>query len=411
MTPPTWPRICPARSGQASLPIGVERWQRSAKPLPPSANSRTGSLRTRTRSRCALSRDGWRSIGAISKERVSCLPRRMRETPDDRRLRRLEGDIAYAAGEYAAAEQIYRRLLKSQPWNELLRGQLAAVQIAENKLPEAISTLDAVLLDPKQRNLLKHPLLNYVRALAALRQNDYIAAQSNAATVVATVPEFERARLMAGAASYALKSYEQAYYYLSPYVAANPADIAARKLLAATQLRLGRPADAADTLGPVKDETTDVELLQLIGEASARGGDMPAARRYLNLALKHQPDNETLRAQLGIAELAAGDVEAAIRNLERVAAMHPAASLPELPLFIAFMQTKDLCSGARDRRAAEKGRALRANRRDLDRRRLSEPGQAAGRTGSAVASPRNPARRHRLERDACEARACSRQTG
>ena len=45
--------------------------------------------------------------------------------------------------------------------------------------------------------------------------------------------------------------------------------------------------------------------------------------------------------QLGIAELAAGDVEAAIRNLERVAAMHPAASLPELPLFIAFMQTKD----------------------------------------------------------------------
>ena len=265
----------------------------------------------------------------------------MREAPDDRRLRRLEGDIAYAAGEYAAAERIYRKLLESEPWNELLRGQLAAVQVAENKLPEAISTLDAVLLDPKQRNLLKHPLLNYVRALAALRQNDYIAAQSNAATVVATVPEFERARLMAGAASYALKSYEQAYYYLSPYVAANPADIAARKLLAATQLRLGRPADAADTLGPVKDETTDVELLQLIGEASARGGDMPAARRYLNLALKHQPDNGTLRAQLGIAELAAGDVGAAIRNLERVAAMHPAASLPELPLFVAFMQTKD----------------------------------------------------------------------
>ena len=112
----------------------------------------------------------------------------MRETPDDRRLRQLEGDIAYAAGEYAAAEQIYRKILESEPWNELMRGQLAAVQVAENKLPEAISTLDAVLLDPKLRDIPKHPLLNYVRALAAFRQKDYIAAQSNAAAVVATGP-------------------------------------------------------------------------------------------------------------------------------------------------------------------------------------------------------------------------------
>ena len=33
----------------------------------------------------------------------------MRATPNDRRVRQLEGDIAYAAGEYAAAERIYRK--------------------------------------------------------------------------------------------------------------------------------------------------------------------------------------------------------------------------------------------------------------------------------------------------------------
>ena len=274
------------------------------------------------------------------------------EAPDDRRLRRLEGDIAYAAGEYAAADWIYRKLLESEPWNELLRGQLAAVQVAENKISDAVSTLDAVLLDPKQRKLLKHPLLNYVRALAALRQNDYIAAQSNAAAVVATVPEFERARLTAGAASYALKSYEQAYYYLSPYIAANPDDIAARKLLAATQLRLGRPADAVDTLGPVKDETTDVELLQLIGEASARGGDMPAARRYLNLALKYQPDNGRLRAQLGIVELAAGDVGAAIRESGAGCRPAPRRVIARAPAVCRLYANARLCSSARNGRAA-----------------------------------------------------------
>ena len=87
--------------------------------------------------------------------------------------------------------------------------------------------------------------------------------------------------------------------------------------------------------------TDDAELLQLVGEASARDGDLPTARRYLGLALKHQPDDGMLRTQLGIAEIAAGDAAAAIKNLEPVAVMYPAASLPEIPLFVAFMQIKD----------------------------------------------------------------------
>ena len=266
----------------------------------------------------------------------------LRIAPNDRRLRQLDGDIAYAAGENEAAERIYRKIFEAEPWNELIRGQLAAVLVAENKLPEAIATVDAVLLDPKLRNIPKHPLLNYVRALAAFRQQDYAIAQSNAASVVAKVPGFERARMMAGASSYALHAYEQAYYYLSPYVSEHPGDVAARKLLAATQLRLGRTADATATLGPLKNEATDdVELLQLIGEASARGGDVATARRYLTLALKHRPDSGTLRTQLGIAELAAGDAGAAIANLERVATLHPAGSFSDIPLFVAFMQMKD----------------------------------------------------------------------
>ncbi len=265
-----------------------------------------------------------------------------RVAPSDRKVRQLEADIASAAGEYGAAEQIYRRNLELEPWNELIRGQLAAIQIAEDKLPEAISNVDVVLLDPKSRDVPKHPLLNYVRAVAAYRQNDYATAQSNAAVVVAKIPGFERARLIAGASSYALQAYEQAYYYLSPYVTEHPGNIAARKLLAATQLRLGRAEDAEDTLRSVKDDTSDDrELLQLIGEAAAQSNDMPTARRYLSLALKQEPDNGILRTQLGIAEIAAGDTRGAIENLERVAAAYPAASLPQISLFAAFMRTKD----------------------------------------------------------------------
>jgi tetratricopeptide (TPR) repeat protein len=105
----------------------------------------------------------------------------MQELPTDRRVERFAGDVTYAAGEYPAAEGIYRKILESEPWNELVRGQLAAIQVAEDKLPEAMATLDTVLLDPKSRNVPKHPLLYYVRALVAYRQQDYVTAQSNAA--------------------------------------------------------------------------------------------------------------------------------------------------------------------------------------------------------------------------------------
>ena len=80
----------------------------------------------------------------------------------------------------------------------------------------------------------------------------------------------------------------------------------------------------------------------MIGEAAARGGDVPTARRYLNLALKYEPDNgDAANAARHRGDCRGRDAGAAIRNLERVVAIYPAASLPEIPLFVAFMQTKD----------------------------------------------------------------------
>jgi tetratricopeptide (TPR) repeat protein len=127
------------------------------------------------------------------------------DAPKDRRLAQLRGDIAYIAREYPAAEQIYQKILHVEPWNELVRGELAAVQIAQDKLSEAIATVDAVLEDPDLAQVPKYPILYYMRAVAAFRQKDYATAQTNAATVVAKAAGFEPVRLIAGASSYALQ--------------------------------------------------------------------------------------------------------------------------------------------------------------------------------------------------------------
>jgi putative PEP-CTERM system TPR-repeat lipoprotein len=265
-----------------------------------------------------------------------------RDAPKDRRLLRIQGDIAYSAKDFPAAEEAYRKIVDAEPWNELARGALAAAQIAEDKLPQAIASLNSVLNDARLADVPKHPILHYMRALAAFRMKDFTAAQSNAENVVARIPDYEPARLIAGASSYALHEYERAYYYMSPYLSQNPKDIQARKLMAAIQLQLSRPGDAAKTLSPVSDKATeDQDLLRLIGVAAARSGDAATANQYLKRALDRQPDDWALRAELGVADIAAGDPKAGIDNLEQVVKAHPDESRAEIPLFTALMQTKE----------------------------------------------------------------------
>lgn len=265
------------------------------------------------------------------------------EAPSDRRVRRIEGDLAYAARDFPTAARIFRGILDAEPWNDVTRGELAAIEIAQDNLSAAIALLDPIVADPNLPNVLKHPLLNYLRAVVAYRQTDYAVAQSNSAQVVTWAPGFEPARLMAGASSYALHAYEQAYYYLSPYVAVRPDDLQARKLLAMTQLQLGGAADAVKSLVPFADKAgEDPELLSLLATAAARSGDAAGAEKYLKLALDQHPDNLRLRAQLGLAEIARGDPRSAIDDLQRTTAAttdSPDSSGQQV-LFIALMQTR-----------------------------------------------------------------------
>ena len=113
-------------------------------------------------------------------------------------------------------------------------------------------------------------------------------------------------------------------------------------LLAATQLQLGQPADAAKTLMPLRDKANeDPALPRLIGVAAARSGDTATADKYLKLALGQRPDDWSLRAELAAAEVAAGDPKAAIGNFETVVKAHPDVVEPQLQLFVALMQTKE----------------------------------------------------------------------
>ena len=119
----------------------------------------------------------------------------VREAPKDRRLPQLRGNIAYAAHEFAEAAKVFGTIVEAEPWNDVARGELAASQIAEDKLSEAKATLDAVLGDESDADVPQNPLPVYLHAVVAARQNDYRTTQSDAESVIKVV--LSRARLAA----------------------------------------------------------------------------------------------------------------------------------------------------------------------------------------------------------------------
>jgi len=260
------------------------------------------------------------------------------EAPKDLKVMQLQGDLAFAEHDYAAAEEAYGGIVVVRPWNLAARSDTARAQIATNKLKEAIETLDAL-----RKVTPKDPNVNYLRALAAYRQNDFAAAYGYAQNALAVANDFAPAEFIAGSAAYALGQYEQAgTYYLAQYVYKTPGDRLARKLLAALQMRLGEPVKAVETLSPaLSDSGDDPQLLTMIGVAASRGGDMISANRYLKEAVKKQPENSRLLDELGRTDVALGDAEAGIDEFEKAIKANPLALGPQTSLFLAYLRTRE----------------------------------------------------------------------
>jgi len=259
-----------------------------------------------------------------------------KEDPNNATLFALRGAVTFALGDFAGSEEAYGKMRTLAPWNLSARLGSARAQLAQDKIKDAEANLDVVL-----KAAPNDPNANYLRALAAYREKDYLLAQSLIGRTLNGARDFAPAMLLAGATSYALKQFEQANTYLSQYLYRVPQSMQARKLLAAVQVALGHSADAVKTLSNAAQGSDDAELLGMIGVASAQSGDLAAADRYLNEAVKRQPGNAELRAQLGIAHIALGETEAGVAELQTAAQQDPAALRPEIALFITFLHDKD----------------------------------------------------------------------
>lgn len=259
-----------------------------------------------------------------------------RETPKSPSIAMLKGTIDLSARQFPEAEQAFESVITAHPWNLIDRLYLAQAQIAQDKLKAADANLSIVL-----KAAPNDPRTNYFRALSAYRAKDFGTAKTYSEHAIAAAKDFAPALLLAGASNYGLKQYEQANTYLGQYVFQVPQNVEGRKLLAAVQLQLGHPKDAVRTLAPaVQDNNSDAQLLAMIGTAAARSGDLAEANRYLALASAKQPDNSAVRTQLGVTDIALGQTDTGIQELEKADQEDPDALRPAIALVTAYMHEK-----------------------------------------------------------------------
>ena len=162
----------------------------------------------------------------------------------------------------------------------------------------------------------------YLKALLAYQQQDLDGAAAILQTILLYRSEHLPSQLLLGTILYKQQHFEQAKEYLSSYTQRVPQQLNAKKLLAALLIKTGDAKAAIGLLTPFIDESsTDAQLLSLAGTAHVRSGDTDKGEELLARAAKLAPDAAAIHTQLALSQLAGGNADAAVGQLETAAGL------------------------------------------------------------------------------------------
>lgn len=247
----------------------------------------------------------------------------------------LKGDILRATAQNEAALAAYQRALKVDQKNAVAMGDIASLALVMGKVSDAKVQIDAL-----HKDYPKNLMGRYLQAMLHFREGKYALARDDISQVLKVVPDHMPSVLLRGSINYQLGDEESAQKDFSRFVEAFPGNDYARKMLAATQLKLKQPVDALKTLAPLLNGS-DVQALGLAVEAYAQTGEANKAAQYLAKEVAIEPNNALLRTQLGMSRIASGQSGQAIADLEAAAALDTGHTEAESALVLAYLGNKD----------------------------------------------------------------------
>lgn len=285
---------------------------------------------------------------------LEALDEALRNDPQHRDSQLLKADLLRATGKTAEAASIYRAVVKADPRQINPRLALARMAIAQNKLAEARSEVDAAL-----KTMPNSLQARYTEALIDFREKKTEVARDHLASVLTAAPQYVPALLLGGSIEYTLGNLQMAETHLNKVVKAAPNNLYAVRLLAATQLRLARPDDAARTLAPaLKSTRPDAAVLVVAGEIAQAKKEFAQASAYFAQAAKLSPGSAVIRTELGLSRLAEGD-ERAMADLQAAADMEGSNGRADTVIILSQLEKKQFDAALLSIAALEKKQGIR----------------------------------------------------
>jgi putative PEP-CTERM system TPR-repeat lipoprotein len=245
----------------------------------------------------------------------------------------LKGDLLRFGGKNAEAADAYRSALSHDDTRHEARIALANIAIAEQRLDDAIVELDRVL--KVERNNL-FALVS--RAQIDVFQKKFTAARDRLAPVMKAAPNYLPALLLDGTVQYALNNMTSAETSLKKYVAAEPRNLYARRLLAASILRQQRAQEADKVLAGIDIfKIPDAGIHVVAGEIARALKDNARAEQHFAFAAKLNPDSAGIRTELGLIRLAEGD-QRALGDLQAAAGLDESDARPDRLIVLKLLK-------------------------------------------------------------------------
>jgi putative PEP-CTERM system TPR-repeat lipoprotein len=243
--------------------------------------------------------------------------------------KRLDNDIPGAVDAFGKALQI-------QPYDVRARLGRATANLSQNKIDDAAKDVAEI-----RKAAGDVPMALYLDAVIDFQNGRIQEAEDLLVKASNSMPDHLPSKLLLGTIAFQQGEYEAAEKELSLFIAKVPAHLPAIKLLGATRLKLGRAKEAVQVLKtgePLAKD--DVQLLSLLGSAYQQAKEFELSNEYLNRAAQLDPKAASIKAQLGLGQVAAGNLDQGITDLKAAVNLDPNLLQADMMLTLALIQQK-----------------------------------------------------------------------
>lgn len=205
------------------------------------------------------------------------------------------GDIEQKRGNLDAAEAAYSRAIevRGRPHEDYVKR--AMIRVSKNDLEGAETDIEYL-----KRMRLNLPQMAYVDGLIDFHRQRYPEAQVHFLGVLARIPGYAEAQLMAAMSYFHQGMYQSANSLFDSYFRQGKGNFEAKKAYAKSLIEVAKPELARPLLEKMERERPDdIEVLKLLVEAYDGTGSEPQKIDTLRKLVKASPDDAHARMQLG----------------------------------------------------------------------------------------------------------------